>query len=342
MSALTRIDPLLTPLASLVARGISRSGMLRHSSRPLVVRPGGLGDLVVATAALEAIGVPLESVDWLIERRSSPWAVRLGLRHACYDASGLRNIAAFATKRSLVVCLEQRYGLAMVAGRALTARNGTLWGVNTNRASVLTTKSMSYDPWNEHELTAFARVFAEAFGTARPTVEPRRRRIDHSGTVLLALAGSNHPSRTLAVQSWLELLARVPSTELIISCAPADRALAEQIASALERPIHICSDFASACEAIVHAERVVTIDGGMVHVASYYGVPVLAAFTAGRERKWAPWSAGSEVLRRRDLTCQPCTLYGVVPTCNFSFACRNLGASAVRSAVASIDPPHFD
>jgi hypothetical protein len=66
------------------------------------------------------------------------------------------------------------------------------------------------------------------------------------------------------------------------------------------------------------------VDGGFLHIASYYGVPVTGVFTSGRESKWAALAPGSRMVRRADLECQPCTWFGQVAPCVHDFACKEL------------------
>ena len=75
--------------------------------------------------------------------------------------------------------------------------------------------------------------------------------------------------------------------------------------------------------AVKSARRVFTVDGGMVHVASYYGVPVDAVFTSSQHRKWLPWSVGSRIIKRTDLDCQPCTIFALVPECPWQYRCKD-------------------
>ena len=89
------------------------------------------------------------------------------------------------------------------------------------------------------------------------------------------------------------------------------------------------------CDLIRASEEVLTVDGGFLHIASYYGVPVTGLFTSGRDRKWAALSPGSRVVRRDDLPCRPCTWFGQVPHCTHNFVCKELDFAA---HLRSIDP----
>jgi hypothetical protein len=85
-SLLKSLDRVCGPVAcwigSLLPRGAARA------EKALVVRPGGMGDLIGADIALEELGRDARDFLWLIEERSRPWAEYRGLPFLCYDCAG--------------------------------------------------------------------------------------------------------------------------------------------------------------------------------------------------------------------------------------------------------------
>ena len=81
-----------------------------------------MGDLILAQVALEELGADPRSVDWLIERRSLPWALHVGLPHRCYDHRLLRTLSATAGTRRSVIDSEQRFGLSQALGLVAVGR----------------------------------------------------------------------------------------------------------------------------------------------------------------------------------------------------------------------------
>ena len=59
-------------------------------SSPLIVRPGGLGDLVCLQMAIENLGLDIRRFRFIIERRSEPWAALHDLNYLSYDSLDLR------------------------------------------------------------------------------------------------------------------------------------------------------------------------------------------------------------------------------------------------------------
>lgn len=286
-----------------------------------------MGDLVCLDIALQEAGLRPGDVDLLIERRSAAWARHRGHRHAAYDDGMGRIVRALAGSYRLVIDTEQRFGLSGAFARALMAPGGSLAGFSTSRAARRTDLRVPYDPDQEHETVAFSRLLAAALGTPAldaPPVRPRRR--PPTGPPLVGIAGLQSPSRRLTQARWAELVDRwARGRRVEISAAPADREFALGLADSVSVPATVIDgDFADVCSVVAAAEEVLSMDGGLVHVASYAGTPTTALFTSGRSGKWAPLAAGSRIVRRHGLDCQPCTLFGQTPPCPHGHACHAL------------------
>ena len=143
---------------------------------------------------------------------------------------------------------------------------------------------------------------------------------------MVLIAGRQSPSRRLDLDAWTSLISKWHQRRaFFIAAAPEDADFARQLRSRFEGHASLFTgSFEELCNQIARSEEVLTMDGGAVHIASYFGVPTLAIFTSGRDRKWHPLGEGSRILRRHDLSCQPCTKFGQVPPCPFDYACLKL------------------
>ena len=296
--------------------------------RPLIVRPGGLGDLVCVCMAVEDLGADPRAFDWLIEERSRPWAEHLGIRFTCYDrdAPALVWRAARSGYR-VVINTEQRFGLAQAAALALTAREGRLTCFDTSRGARWASEVVAYDRDGSHEVLEFRRLLAAALSLKEPdSLSARPRARPGTGPLVVGLAGTGCASRSLSREAWTRLVAAwAGSKPFVVTAAPPDRPLAHALAGAFpgQGRVHE-GPFSRVCEAIANAPRCLTVDGALVHVASYYGVPATAVFTSGIHTKWAPLASGSELVRRDDLSCQPCARFGQVPPCPHGLVCKQV------------------
>jgi ADP-heptose:LPS heptosyltransferase len=324
---LKKLDRFLAPTACLLA-GFTPKAMRAPAGLTLIIRPGGMGDLICADMALQAIGTDSRKVHWLIESRSRAWARYRSLPHLCYDRQPVTTARKVFANYDRVINTEQRFGLSQAYGLWAKARSARLASFETNRGASWANLKVPYD-WKEaHEVHEFARLFSAAMNGdeagfadfSRPRLEPA------SAPPLVLIAGRQNRSRALPLETWEMLIAKWHGQrKFLVAASPEDAAFADQL---VERfgglAARFTGSFEAMCGQIARAEELFTMDGGGVHIASYFGVPVFTIFTSGRDHKWAPISAGSRVLRRHDLPCQPCTKFGQVPPCPNHYACQDL------------------
>jgi hypothetical protein len=333
---LKAVDRALSPLAARTGKAIAaaarRAPRARAAAgaRTLVVRPGGMGDLIAAHIAWEELGQdPRAGVLWLVERRSAAWARYARLPHLAYDDGLARALRRVAGRFSLAINTEQRFGLSQAVAEAAVARGGRSVALSTNLAAGQAGRTVPYDPYDEHETVAFRRLFARALELeADELPRPRPRSAPSGGTRLVAISGRQSPVRDLTLDQWhahVDAWAG-PDGPVAIAAAPVDATFADALAARLgRRATRFHGSFDALCARIATAEEVLTMDGGPVHLASYLGTPTRALFTAGRESKWAPLAQGSTIVRRDGLPGQPCTLFGQTPRrCPCDGRCRDL------------------
>ncbi len=327
---LKALDRPLGALLGPLARGGARWGGGKKSpfrEDPLILRPGGLGDLVCCHLALEYLGQNPRDFFWLVERRSAPWARSHALPHLCYDRDLRTILATFGGRWPRVIDTEQFFGLAQAMALFCRAPGGTLFSFEGNRRSRDSDVTVPYSQNREHESLLFARLFGRALGIAAPPEAPKEipRRSPGAGYGLLALGGGLAPSRNFPPSFWLSLArAYGGGLPLVISGGRGEGALLEALGAAIPGARILPPSFEAFEEAVRSAERVITVDSGAVHVASYHGVPTVAVFSSGQERKWAPLGAGSVTLTNPGASCRPCALWGQVPLCPHGLVCRDI------------------
>jgi len=185
-----------------------------------------------------------------------------------------------------------------------------------------------YDWKDRHETIEFARLFAAALGRPAPKLErtARERVLPPTQKPIVVIAGQQSASRRLGIDGWVAAISQWhKGRAFFIAATPQDAAFADQLVQRFDRLAgRFGGAFPELCGEISRSVEMLTMDGGAVHIASWFGVPTLALFTSGRDRKWSPLGAGSRVWRRLDLPCQPCTKFGQVPPCPFNYACLDL------------------
>jgi len=287
-----------------------------------------MGDLIVLCIAAEQIGCDPKEFFWVIERRSKVWAKHLGLDYMCYDEGLLDRHWRIAGRFTVVINSEQYFGLSQAT--ALLACGGGAQPVcfDTNRAAAWAGRRVAYDPDRAHEAREFQRLLLEALGRRAETPPETLRGRSRPATErpLVGLGGLQAESRAFSEEDWARFIgAWARSGAFHIASSETDRAMARRLAARFPDQAGLFEGgFDALCDLISRSEEVLTVDGGFLHIASYYGVPVTGVFTSGRENKWAPLAPASRMVRRADLACQPCTWFGQVPPCAHHFACKEV------------------
>src|SRR5262249_47306900 len=145
-------------------------------TRPLVIRPGGMGDLILLCVAIEELGLQPKEFSWVIERRSVPWARHVCLDFVCYDETPLRTQWRLAGRYTTVGNTEQRYGLSQATALLARGVGGHLFCFDTNKAARWADRVVSYDPLEAHETIEFGRLIAAALRREPRLVVPVRER----------------------------------------------------------------------------------------------------------------------------------------------------------------------
>lgn len=330
LPALKKMDGALWPAAVAVARaGSFALRGRRQDARALILRPGGMGDLILLCVAAEELERDPREFFWVIERRSSAWARHLGLDYLCYDEYTVAQHARIGGRFSVVVNSEQRFGLAQATAALACGKGARLTCFETNRAARGADVRVAYDPDKAHETVMFRNLLAAALGMPeRAGSEPaaRPRMAPAAEKPIVGLSGLQSESRTFSEEEWARfIVARIGGGPFWIASSETDRPVARRLAGRFPGRAEVFErGFDELCGLIERSEEVLTVDGGFLHIASYYGVPVTGLFTSGRDRKWAALGQGSRALLREGLACRPCVWYGQAPRCEHGFACKEI------------------
>jgi ADP-heptose:LPS heptosyltransferase len=292
----------------------------RSSDEILLIRPGGLGDLVLLVFALRDFDVNFKNLTFLIETRSEPWAKLNNLKYICYDRDFMKIF--FLKKFVNVYCTEQYFGLSVHVARFLLARHGSLFGFNTNKIATRFTEIALYEE-DVHEKDNFICLLDLGLEkNEEKFVADTRLTTHNSDYQVVVLGGFESESRTLELKDWVYLVKkyRDASLDLKIVSAPKDFAFAKKLAEEMV-VTEISNSFEQAIHLVSNSNSILTVDSGLVHVSSFYGIPAVVLFTSGNPNKWRPLAPGSIILTNL-FACQPCALFGQVPRCDYNFRCK--------------------
>lgn len=306
--------------------------LLRRKRRGTAfIRPGGMGDLICLQVAVEQVPQLSGPLSYFIDGRSSAWAHYQQLSSVRYDRRALRSLLSHLGRFEKVIVTEQYFGSAAAYALLLAAgRRQRVYGFASQKAHIALGHCEPYHATREHEVSAFSRLlFAAAGQPGQMELEPhllqRRRRVAVQGDeVWVCIAGRGIPSRELSATAFAGIAqSAAAGRPMVITAQPSDLLFARHMSALLPGSRVFEGTFAELCDSLARAPEVVTIDGGMVHVCSFFGVPTKALFTAGIVDKWRPLAEGSVVaVSPVELPCRPCTRFGQVPPCPIAYACK--------------------
>ena len=342
MAGVRPSEPTATPIAS---------GAI---GRILVIRPGGIGDAVLAIPFLRELKrvFPAAALDVLAERRNceifsslpgivdrcdsvdeGPWRCRRRLRRASYD---------------LVFDTEQWHHLSAFLAAVSGARIRV--GFDTNRRRNRCYTVLVPYRHEDFEGESFLRMLSAVTGRQvrvnwdAPFLELQEthrrwaeRQLPNERVVALALRGGIR-ERCWEPEKFQALIPRLLERELDV-CLLGGRGDAT-LAAALRKPFPAArvvdltgkTSLLQSAAVLSRSRLFIGTDAGLMHLAYAVGTPVVALFGAGIEAKWAPRGARHRVLNRH-LPCSPCTQFGYTPRCPIGVRClREISVDAVGQA----------
>ncbi|HBE72639.1 MAG TPA: hypothetical protein DDW31_00790 [candidate division Zixibacteria bacterium] len=300
--------------------------------RILVIRLGAIGDIVLATAAIEALAraFPDAAVEFLLKERFSalleghPHVGRLWLfdergRHR--GAGGLLSFmrAIQAGRFDLAVDLQGNLRSRLIC-RCLRAKKVLRWDKRAwqRRMMVLGKRPAEHGPpVYARYLEALKPLGIDVAGI-RPRLYPNRAEppAGLKAPYLAMAPGAHWPAKRWPAGHYAELAARIADeTDLNIGLIGSedDREAGEKIRRARpERIANLCGQLGlgQLASFLAGARAAVTNDTGPMHLAEAAGVPVLAFFgPTAAGFGFAPWREESRMLAM-DLACRPCSLHG--------------------------------
>lgn len=296
----------------------------------LVIRPGGMGDLILFDLAIQKANFDVMSFIFVIQRRAEPWAKFRDLNYVLLDQKFFKFL--FFSKHRFVICSEQYFASAGDFSKLLVRKDGLLIGFDSNKRSQIFSRTIGYEE-NVHESVNFLKLLnvlpQMSFINSAPNTNVNGvRNLDYC---VLSIGGTDSESRNLDVERW-SFLARALNKEnlpIYLTHSPRDWRIAEQISSAIT--INRAADtFQESVSFIKNSAFLISVDSGMIHVASFFNVPARVLFTSANIVKWSPIASSSIVLSH-EYDCQPCSKFGQVPKCSYGYRCtQNLDAARVH------------
>lgn len=310
--------------------------LLRHFScgktndKYLVIRPGGMGDLILFDLAIQKANMDVKSFVFVIQKRAEPWAKFRDLNYLLLDENFFKFL--FFSKHRYVICSEQFFASAADFSKLFVRKDGLLIGFDSNKRSKIFSATIGYEE-NLHESANFLKLLKVlpqmSFIKSVPNENVSDvRNLDYC---VLSIGGTDSESRNLDVERW-SILVRTLNKEnlpIYLTHSPQDWRIAEQVSNAIAID-RVADTFQESVSFIKNSAFLISVDSGMIHVASFYNVPARVLFTSANIVKWSP-IASSSIILSHEYDCQPCSKFGQVPKCSYDYRCtQNLGAARVH------------
>lgn len=370
-----RFRDLAVTLASRVLSALWPAGRpppLSDAPRILVLKPCCLGDVLMATAVVEALRRhwPKAQIDFAVGRWSRPAVEHHPHLQRLIDC-GRVGEGAYSWREWLGLARRIRagkYDLCLVLDRSplmalLPAVAGVPWRVgldSAGRGIGLTRRVPVEGIAHEVDLyLACVRALGISTEGARPTFYPTpasRQRVQEllpAGRPLAVIhpAGGQNPGMVLSAKRWpaprfAEIARRLVQerrASIIIVGGPGDRELAEEVRRLAGEADHVRNlagelSFDELGALLEHAVLFIGNDTGAMHLAAAVGTPTVAVFGPSDPRRYGPYGAGHRAIWNPP-ECAPCFDRGHWNTACQRFRCiEGVSVEDVWQAVAQVWP----
>ncbi|MDQ7798564.1 MAG: glycosyltransferase family 9 protein [Candidatus Edwardsbacteria bacterium] len=309
----------------------------------LLIRLGAIGDIVLATAAIEAISQaePGSQIDLVCKARFAGLLKghpKLANVHGFDETDrhqGLRGLIMFihelsANNYNFIIDLQNNPRSRMIA-LCLNVGKKIHWPKDTWRRRMLVWgrgRGKTYKTVIQRYLAA-----VEKAGVKQPEAKPKLYPVVDDtiklpqGEFIAIAPGAHWPTKRWT--GYSELITKIGNGkwEIVVVSDKSDRLAVEEIINKSKTSVtNLCGqlDLAQLTYVLSKAKLLVTNDTGAMHIAEAAGTPVVAIFgPTVRQFGFAPWRAESRVIET-ELDCRPCALHGSRQCPQGHFNCMKL------------------
>ena len=329
--------------------------------RVLVIRPGGMGDMILLLPTIRRLQaeLPAAAIDIVCERRNREVLGMAGLSAKAmpYDRYPWLLLWRLLTRRyDLAVDSEQFHHLSAVMAFASGAPVRIGFKINPCR-NLLYTHFISYS-LEGYEGQEFMRLL-EPLGIADtqcnvegclsdlPPVPSKagtttlRELLGHAPCIAVA-AGSTTPYKSwgaLRFARLVDMLLRDLDGAVILVGGPGDRAISEAVFRHCSRPPRLLSlagslSLAETAAVIRRCSLFIGLDSGLAHVATAVGTDTVVLFGPSDCRKWGSPGETHQVVDK-GMQCAPCFIFGYHRLCRAMACMEAINVEDVYSCAAA-------
>lgn len=327
-------------------------------SRILVIRPGGIGDMILLLPALSALAArfPGRQIDIICERRNMEvlGLIDINIRCIPYDSHPLRFIRLlFRTQYDIAVDSEQFHNFSAVFAALSGAAVRIGFNINPRRNG-LYTHLIPYSPDGSEEAQFLRLLKPLGVTSSEPAacsacaatgrILPERLSNMKSGSRLAVIHAGGSIKRKLwpedSMKSLISELISRHDTSVVILGSESDRARCASIYSdftghSMVECISGGLSLAQCAGIIASADIFIGPDSGLLHLAVFLKKPSIALFGPSDHRKWGTEDSLHKIVRI-DMPCAPCCIFGYSKPCGKYECIENISVESVLLAFKSL------
>lgn len=355
-----------TPLFSLLTR---RPAPMRADERPqtfLIIEPWGIGDIVLATPAMQAIRTAFPAARILLLSKqygsellahsglvdevipvSLPWtAFTEKYKPGRYDFAEMRALFRRLRSAKIDVSLDARRDFRSNLITYLGGARRRI-GFDFGGASALLTDALPSGEQNEHKVADWLQLLEPLVGRNVPAYMPRlvctdeerfsaRKTLRDNGILGDKPIVAIHPGASQTVRRWeakrfgqvLDRLQSEAGAQLFMIRDPEGHWETIETSSPIPRLSFTLREMMAA---IAESDALLCSDSGPMHIAGALGTPVTALFGPQVREWYGPRGAHDRVVSVTEMPCRPC-----FDACIYASAIcmEGITAEAVVDAVA--------
>ena len=345
-------------------RPASGGPMDKAVRRVLVVRPGGMGDMVLLLPVLKALRLryPGLILHLVCEKRNRDILKLAGLSDQAilYDANPLALLWSLPRGQyDVAIDTEQFHYFSALMTLLSRAPVRIGFKINPGR-NLLYTHLVNYD-LEGYEADQFMRLLGplgiteavpvdgclEVAADSIPTESLGQiERLEVARRLVVVHAGSTNRYKLWAPEKVAELilaLGKDPTLSFVLLGNGGERSLADQIVGRVGMDGRVLSlvgrlTVAQSAAVIHRAALFVGGDSGLAHVAVALGAPTVVWFGPSDSQKWGVRGPRNKVVRK-PLACAPCFIFGYHKLCRTVACMREIAVGDVLNACWSILVP---
>lgn len=332
--------------------------------RVLVIRPGGLGDMILLQPMLRALHehYPQAGIDLICEKRNEEILAlsQVPVKVLTYDAHPFRLLRRlWAGGYDVVVDSEQFHYFSAVMAALSRAPIRIGYKINPGRNPIYT-HLITYD-MERYEADEFMKLLGP-FGISSPAVvagclAPPEINLpdvfkpfsdagqEGSRRLVLIHVGTSVRYKMWSLENFVRLVQGLGLHQghiIGLVGGGADAGMAAQVAqqSGMKDRIIVMAgqlSLSQTAKVLARTGLFVGGDSGLAHLAAAFNVPAVVMFGPSDAQKWCRESASVAVVRK-PMACSPCFIFGYHKYCRTIACMRQLGVEEVLEACRRVAP----